>query len=223
MPPQIEILLVSGLHPNETCAPFMARAVFQKVSERGGQVALFQVPYPYTLIALFDHPAIAITNYSMPSGQGRLDVDLDTLDEVLERRYPGALVFEFHNSEDTQPMLGIDPRKPVHEYEVGTIGPRFERPFEIGTWRNVDRRGRPGKIVIEVPACYVPVDPSVRDSRRRRLSQLRAEGLKYDPQCLHYLETRADVEASRRRGYLDDCLAHKVAEWIMNCRLLSSF
>jgi hypothetical protein len=31
---------------------------------------------------------------------------------------------------------------------------------------------------------------------------------------MHYLEARADVEASRRRGYLDDCLAQKVAEWI---------
>jgi hypothetical protein len=49
---QIEILLVSGLHANEACAPLMARDVFQKVSERGRQVALFQVPYPYTLIAL---------------------------------------------------------------------------------------------------------------------------------------------------------------------------
>ena len=38
-------------------------------------------------------------------------------------------------------MLGIDPRKPVQAYEVGTIGPRFERPYEIGTWRNVDRLG----------------------------------------------------------------------------------
>jgi hypothetical protein len=33
---------------------------------------------------------------------------------------------------------------------------------------------------------------------------------------LHYLETRADVELGRRRGYLDDCLAQKVADWIMS-------
>jgi hypothetical protein len=129
VPPEVEILLISGLHPNEACAPILAREVFKRVNERGGRVALFQVPYPSTLIALLDDLAIAVPDYSMPLGEGRLDVDLEALDEYLEHRYPGALVFEFHNSEDTQPMLGLDPRKPVQEYEVGTIGPRFERPY----------------------------------------------------------------------------------------------
>jgi hypothetical protein len=216
MPPRVEILMVSGLHPNEACAPVLAREVFKSLRERGARAALFEVPYPSTLIALIDDPGVAVTDYSMPPGEGRLDVDLEALDEYLERRYPGALVFEFHNSEDTQPMLGIDPRKPVQDYEVGTIGPLFERPYEIGTWRNIDRHGRPGTYVIEAPACYVPVDRSVLESRRRRLEQLHAEGHAYDPRWLHYLETRADVEASRRRGYLDDCLARKVAEWIMS-------
>ena len=140
MAPVVEILLVSGLHANEECAPLLARGVFKMVSERGARVALFEVPYPYTLLALIDDPAIAVTEYSMPPGKRRLDVDLDALDQYLERCYPGALVFEFHNSEDTQPMLGIDPRKPVQEYEVGTIGPRFERSFEIG---DLAQRGSP--------------------------------------------------------------------------------
>jgi hypothetical protein len=174
------------------------------------------VPYPYTLLALLDDPTIADTGYSMPPGKHRLDVDLEALDEHLARRYPGALVFEFHNSEDTQPMLGIDSRKPLQEYEVGTIGPRFARPYEIGTWLNVDRRGRPGKYLIEAPASYVPVDRPVLRRRCRRLSELHSEGHEYDPEWLHYLETRTDVEASRHRGYLDDCLIHKVADWIMS-------
>ena len=217
-PPPIEILLVGGLHANETCAPIMAREVARLLGERGERVALFQVPNPYTLLALIDDPEAAVTDYSMPAGQRRLDMDLDGLDEHLERRYPGALVFEFHNSENTLPMLGIDPGKPVRDYEVGTIGPRFERPYEIGTWRNVNRDGRPGKYLIEVPACYAPAAPSVREKRRRRLEQLHADGYEYDPRWLHYLESGADLEATRRRGYLDDILARKVADWITSRR-----
>jgi hypothetical protein len=63
-------------------------------------------------------------------GGGQLDVDLDGLDGYLGQRYPGALVFEIHNSEEPQPMPGIEPGKPVQEYEVGTVGPIFERPLE---------------------------------------------------------------------------------------------
>jgi hypothetical protein len=154
----------------------------------------------------------------MPVGGRRLDVDLDGLDEPLRRRNPGALIFEFHNSEDTQPMLGIDPGRPVQEYEVGSIGPGSGRPHEIGTWRNADHRGRPGKYLIEVPACYASEEPSVRERRRRRLAQLREVGYDFDPRWLHYLESGAGVEASRRKGYLDDCLAEKIADWIMGRR-----
>jgi hypothetical protein len=28
----------------------------------------------------------------------------------------------------------------------------------------------------------------------------------------------ADVEASRRKGYLDECLASKIADWNVGCR-----
>jgi hypothetical protein len=221
VPSPVEILLVSGLHANEACTPLMAREVFRRLSERGVRVVHYEVPYPHTLLALIDHPAIAVTDYSMPAGRRRLDVDLDGLDDDLGRRYPGALVFEFHNSQDTQPMLGIEPRKPVQEYEVGPIGPGSERPYEIGTWRNVDRHGRPGKYLIEVPACYAPEDPSVQETRRRRLAQLREAEYDFNPRWLHYLESRADVEASRRKGYLEDCLARKIADWIVNCRGMS--
>ena len=217
-PPRVEILLVSGLHPDETCAPILAREVFRTLSARGERVALYEVPYPQTLLALIDDPAIAVTDDSMPAEGHRLDVDLDGLDETLARRYPGALVFEFHNSEDTAPMLGIDPAKPVREYEVGTIGPGPARPHEIGTWRNVDRDGRPGKYLIELPARYAPVAPAVRERRLGRLAQLRAEGREFDPRWSRYLEGAADVEASRRRGYLDDVLARKVADWITSRR-----
>jgi hypothetical protein len=214
----VEILLVSGLHANETCTPLMACEVLRRLSELGERVALYEVPYPYTLLALIDDPLIAVTDYSMPADKRCLDVDLDGLDEYLDRRYPGALIFEFHNMEDTQPMLGIDPAKPVQEYEVGTIGPEFERPYEIGTWRNIDRNGQTGKYLIEVPACYAPVEPSVGERRRRRLMQLREAGYDYDPRWSHYLESVTDVEASRRKGYLEDCLIQKIAEWIMKCR-----
>lgn len=217
-PPRAEILLVSGLHPNEACAPILAREVFRMLSQRGERVALYEVPYPYTLLALIDDPAIAMTGYSAPSGERRLDVDLDGLDESLARRHPGALVFEFHNSEDTQPMLRIEPGKPVQDYEVGPVGPGPHRPHEIGTWRNVGRDGRPGKCLIELPARYIPLDPTIRERRRGRLAQLLAEGREFDPRWSHYLETAADVEASRRRGYLDDALARKVADWIASRR-----
>ena len=151
-PATIEILLVGGLHPNEACAQVMARDVYKRLTERGVRVALYDVPYRYTLLALVDDPTTAVTDYSIPKGVRRLDVDLDGLDGLLKRRYPEALVFEFHNSEDTTPMFGIDPSKSVHDYEVGMIGPEFKRPYEIGTWRNVGRDGRPDKFLIEVPA-----------------------------------------------------------------------
>jgi len=216
--PPAEILLVSGLHPNEVCAPLTARAVFARLSELGERVALYEIPYRYTLLALIDNPVTAETDYSMLAGGRRLDMDLDRLDDDLRRRYPGALVFEFHNSEDTQPMLGIDPRKPVGDYEVGPIGPGSGRPFEVGTWRNVDGEGRPGKYLVEVPACYAPVDPAVQERRQERLAQLREAGFDFDPQWSHYLESGADLEASRGKGYLDDGLARKIADWIVKCR-----
>jgi hypothetical protein len=217
VPSPVEILLVSGTHPNEACAPLMAREVFLRLRERGQRVALYEIPYQYTLLALVDSSATAVTDYSVPAGGRWLDVNLDGLDEDLRQRYPGALIFEFHNSEDTQPMLGIDPGKPVCEYEVGAIGPGSGRAFEIGTWRNVDSLGRPGKYLIELPACYATEEPPVRERRRRRLAQLREAGYDYDPRWSHYLESRADVAASRRRGFLEGCLAQKVADWVMGC------
>ena len=162
----IDILLVSGTHANEACAPLIARGVFRMLSGHGARVAHCAGPNRYTLLAWIDHPEIAVTNYSIPAGERRLDVDLDTLDEPLGRLHPEALVLEFYNSEDTHPMLGIDPAKPVEEYEVGPIGPGASRTYEIATWRNVDSLGRPGKCLIEVPACYAPVGLAVRDRRR---------------------------------------------------------
>jgi len=216
---EVEILLVGGLHPNETCAQVMAREVLGRLTERGVRVALFDVPYPSTLLALVDDPTRAVTDYSMLKGGRRLDVDLDGLDGLLKRRYPEALVFEFHNSEDTAPMFGIDPSKPVQEYEVGSIGPEFRRPYEIGTWRNIDRDGRPDKYLIEVPACYAPAGPSAVERRRRNLLRLRGAGYDHEPRWSHqYFENADDVRASRRKGYLDDCLARKIADWIMSHR-----
>jgi hypothetical protein len=218
VPSPVEILLVSGLHPYEACAPLMARAVFRRLYAQGERIALYEVPGPFTWLALIDDPAVAVTTYSMPAERRRLDVDLDGLDELLGRRYPGALVFEFHNSEDTQPMLGIDPARSVNEYEVGEIGPGSERPYEIGCWRNLDDNGRPGKYLIEVPACFAPVDPTVRERRRLRLAELAAAGYEYDPRWSHYLESEVDIEASRRKGYLDDYLVQKIADWIIGRR-----
>jgi hypothetical protein len=212
---EVEILLVSGLHANETCAPITARAVHRGLSAGGERVALFHVPYPKTFLALIDDPAAAESEYSMPAGRRCVDADLDELDDDLRRRFPRATVFEFHNSEDTRPMLGIDPRKPVRDYEVGLIGPGSDRPREVGAWRNIGRDGRPGKYVIEVPACYAPIDRRVRDRRLGRLAELGAAGYAYDPRWAHYLETAADEEATRRRGYLDDVLASKIAAWIV--------
>ena len=77
MRPEIEILVVSGLHSNEACAPLMAREVLGKLRERGERVALFEVPYRYTLLAMIDDPTIAATDSSMPAGTNRLHMDLD--------------------------------------------------------------------------------------------------------------------------------------------------
>jgi hypothetical protein len=217
VPSAVEILLVSGTHANEPCAPLMAREVLRVLREQRVPVDLYEIPYRYTLQAVIDDPAIAATEYSRPAGGRRLDVDLDALDERLRRRYPRALVFEFHNSEDTQPMLGIDLGKPVAEFEVGPIGPWSGRTHEIGTWRNVDRDGRPDKHLIEVPASYVLEGLPVRQRRRERLARLREEGDEYDPRWEHYFESRADIEASRDKGYLDECLARKIADWILGC------
>jgi hypothetical protein len=129
----IEILLVSGLHPNEACAPLMARKVFKRLSNRGARVAHCEIPYPYTLLALIDDPAAAVTDYSMPVGERRLDVDLDGIDELLQRQYPGAVIFEFHNSEDMQPLLGLNPGEPPREYQVGEMDSESKRPQGIAT------------------------------------------------------------------------------------------
>ncbi len=214
--PSVDILLISGLHANERCAPLLAREVYRMLRQGAFGVCLVEIPFAHTLLALLDDPAAALPVYSLPAGMRRLDMDLDALDLELRRRYPGALAFEFHNAEDTHPMLGIEPARPVSEYEIGTIGPVLERSYEIGTWRNIDPDGRPGKFLIELPACYVPVSPGELERRREHLARLLAAGYEFDPNWLHYLERVTDVEASRRRGYLDSSLAAKVAQWIMN-------
>ena len=196
----VEIFLVSGVHANETCAPIMAGEVFRGLGDESGKVALFLVAYRFSLPALIDDPADAETTFSTPAGNRLLDVDLDGLDRELKRRYPKAIVYEFHNAEETQPMLGVVPGQPVDEFEVG--------------WQNVDEQGRPGKYLIELPACYTSVDPALRDRRRRRVAELRAAGYEFNDRWRHYLECATDVEASRRKGYLADCLARKVADWI---------
>ena len=119
----------------------MAHEVYRRLIASGERVAHYQVPYPKTFLALIDDPAIAETDHSMPAGQRRLDVDLDGMDVDLARRYSQAMIFEFHNSEDTQPILRIDPTKPLLEYVVGTIRPGSDQFHEIGIWHNVDRLG----------------------------------------------------------------------------------
>ena len=39
--------------------------------------------------------------------------------------------------------------------------------------------------------------------------------MEFEPQWMPYVERETDVEASRRRGYLEDCLAEKIAAWIL--------
>ena len=56
------------------------------------------------------------------------------------------------------------------------------------------------------------------ERRLRRLAQLGAEGYDFDPRWSHYLETAADVEASRQKGFLSDCLVSKIADWIVELR-----
>ena len=211
---RVDVLLVSGVHANETCAPIMADKVHRQLSLLGLRVALYRVPHSYTLLALLDDPATAMTRYSNPPDASRPDLDLDGLDAILTQGYPDALVFEFHNSEDSDRIFGIDPAKPVCDYELGEIGPRFVRAYEIATWRNIDLEGRPTKFLIELPASYVSIDHDRLSRRRSRLEGLKTKGREFDA-ILPYLEREADVEMSRRNGYLDDCLAQEIADWIV--------
>ncbi len=211
----VDVLLVSGVHANEICAPIMAQKVHQRLTRLGLRVALFRVPRSYTLLGLLDDPATAMTRYSRPLGTSRLDMDLDSLDGEFKQRYPGALVFEFHNGEDSDRIFGIEPTKPVQKYELGTIGPRFARPYEIGTWRNIDPDGHPSKFLIELPASYVSVGQNRLLRRGSQLERLKAEGYEFEASSA-YLEREADVEVSRRKGYLEDCLAQKITGWIVS-------
>lgn len=214
----VEILLVSGLHANETCAPILAEVVARRLDRLGVGVELVHLPRSVTLLGFLDDPDSAMTSYSRPAGLYLLDMDLDGLDGELRRRYPGALIFELHNAEDTSRILTIDPSKPIEDYEVGTVGPHFVRPYEVGTWRNVDRDGRPAKYLIELPASYVDVDGDLLAWRRLHLGRLSAEGYGFEAHHSPYLERVTDIEASRRKGYLDDRLAWKVADWIIGQR-----
>ena len=86
---EIEILLVSGVHANETCASIVAHKVRRWISRLGLRVAAYRVPRSHTLLALLDDPATAMTRYSNPPDTSRLDMDLDGLDGDLMRRHPG--------------------------------------------------------------------------------------------------------------------------------------
>ena len=214
-----KILLVSGPHANERCAPLVAEMVYQKLLLLHGHVEHLRIPYKYTLLANLDDPENAVPGYCMPKSGGGLDMDLDTIvgDEVLRCKFPDSTVFEFHNSRDVWKKFGIDPRKPIEEYEIGIVMPVFTRPYEIGTWRNVSPDGIPGKYVIEAPAVSVAVPPERIEARKRRLNQLAQGGYTFEAKLIEfYLTHEADIQASREKGLISDCIAGKIVGWILS-------
>lgn len=214
----IKVVLISGLHPNERCAPAVTAEICTLCRGRGLQATHFEVPYAYTLLANLDDPDNADPKYCMPRSNGPIDVDLSGLvgDEALQRRFPGHVVFEFHNSRDVWKKFGIPHGKPVEQFEIGPIMPRFTRPYEIGTWRNVLPDGTRGKYVIELPAVTMPVSSDRVCRRLSRLEELRTRGYFVDEKVIAcYLTDEADIEATRARRLMDPCIVQKVGDWML--------
>ena len=215
------ILLVSGLHANESAAPQIVAEVSAALVACGrNDVRHYQVPYEMTLLACVDAPEEVDATHCLPVPKGKVDVDLETLvgDEALRARFPGLLYFEFHNASNEWGHFGIDPDKLIEEYEVGTIMPEFTRAYEIGTWRNVLPGGRSGKYVIEMPAVFREVAERVREARLARVEQLRDEGYELTKNVVQtYLLTEVDLPATREKGLMGPTLVDKIASWIVSC------
>jgi len=158
-----------------------------------------------------------VPDYSLPQLGGEVDVDLGELvgDDALRARYPNHAVFEFHNARDVWSHFGLDPDKPVEDYELGVVMPVFTRAYEIGTWQNVGPDGAKGKFVIEAPAVSIPVAPERVEARLRVLERLERQGYTVPAKVVEfYLREEADLEASRAKGLLGHVIAGKIADWI---------
>jgi len=211
------ILLVVGVHADEVCAPIVAAKVREMLLDVGGDVEVFDVPRRLTLLGYLDAPDDGATEYCFPAGGSVCDVNLWGLvgDEALSQAWPDRIPFEFHNSPWDFEKFGIGPDQDVRTFEVGPIAPTFTRPYQIGTWRNSPASGVPGKYVVEIPACYQRVSADVEERRRRILARLENEGWVLPSGHDFYLTREANVELSKERGFLDDCIAAKIVDWII--------
>ena len=203
------ILLVTGLHANERCTHIVAERVQRRLVASGLHVDALHIPREQTLLGYLDDPDTAMPDYCLPQPDGEVDVDLDGLvgDDALRERYPNHAVFEFHNARDVWSHFGLDPDKPVEDYEVGVVMPVFTRAYEIGTWQNVGSDGVKSKFVIEALERV--------DARLHVLERLERQGYTVPPKVADfYLKTEADVEATRTNGLLGQTIAGKIADWI---------
>jgi hypothetical protein len=214
-------IFLVGLHPNERCAPLVAEMVLRRVRAAGLPAEWVAVPPKYTLLANLDDPDHADPAHCAPPGSDLLDMDLESWagDAAMACRYPGVTVFEFHNTSDSisTGKLSVPPGLSAGEFRMGCIAPEPDAgaPFQIGFWQNRPFGDVPGKHLVELPARYAPV-PEPRIARRRlSLSEWRAKGRLLPSEHESYLLAEADVVASRARGYLDDCIADRVARWVL--------
>lgn len=214
------VLLISGLHANESATAPLAERVRRSLAAAGIREEHYHVPYAFTLHACVVKPESADPRYCFPKPGGAVDTDLQALvgERALHEKFPHFVHFEFHNSRDVWGHFGIDPDKPVEQYEVGTIMPVFTRPYEIGTWRNVLPDGTPGKYVLEAPAVFRPVSDSAREARLARVELLANAGYRLEAKTVElYLLTEVDLVATQRKRLLDRPVVDKITSWITSC------
>jgi hypothetical protein len=219
-----QILLITGLHPNESCAAIVGRQIFEEIQERGCAAELLEMPRPLTLLGNLDNEDGADPRYCIVDSTGELDVDLEPFvgDEAIHNRYPGRTPIEFHNYSDDLRIekLVVEPGIPPEQLRFGDIGPGNAGRYELGFWRNAPGGGVPGKYCIETPAVFKAVDYERLEARFRKLRSWRQQGHDFPTDrklwmLNTYVLQEADPEESRSKGYLSDAIVEKITAWIL--------
>ena len=220
---EARILLITGLHPNEACAPAIGDAVAHRLEELGTLVERLQVPREFTLLANLDGEDGASLRHCVRPYTSRLDRDLESLvgDEVLAETYPEHVAFEFHNYSDAgrNDKLAIEDGTPPDRWRIGDIAPGKTGPYEIGYWQNRPPGGVRGKYCLELPAVFVPIAYGRLAKRFQTLQALSARGIDLDEGSkfwmLKELTVEADAARSKEKGYISPQVGDRIAAWIL--------
>jgi hypothetical protein len=208
------MLIVSGVHANETSAIHMARAVYDRLRSTGADVGWFRIPRERTLLGLLDDPRNFSQSYAINEATRDIDVDLDGPITSVMRASSARTIFEFHNSTWRWDRFGIRSGWDVATFAIGPIGPNFTVPFQIAYWWNHEPGATYRRCLIEIPAIYRAVCATTIEHRIKVLRGLQKRGFKPIGAIDTYIRETVDMTTSAAGGLLCRRLIALIAHFI---------